>query len=137
MIEGDPQRDGFCLLREAVDPTLVETLLDVCGRSFQDESLSVRARASRGHVYAARNLIESIPEVTSVWQNECLLRFLRDQPGEDFGLVRVLFFDKPADRTRTLPWHKDTSIAVQGNQLPSTSFSHPTTKAGVPHVIAC
>ena len=51
--------------------------------------------------------------------------------------ISSVFFDKPLDRTWTLPWHKDTSIAVQGNQLPSTSFSRPTTKAGVPHVIAC
>lgn len=137
MTEGNLQRDGFCMLREAVDLTLVETLLDACDRSFQDESLPVRARSSRGHVYAARNLIESIPEVISIWQNECLLKFLRDQLGDDFGLVRVLFFDKPPERTWTLPWHKDTSIAVQGNQLASTSFSRPTTKVGVPHVIAC
>ncbi len=115
MTEGNLQRDGYCLLREAVDPALVQVLLDVCARSFQDETLSGRARSSRGHVYAARNLIEAIPEVTSVWQNECLLNFLREQLGDDFGLVRVLFFDKPPDRTWTLPWHKDTSIAVQDN----------------------
>jgi len=137
MTEGNLQRDGFCLLRGAVDPGLVQIMLDVCGRSFQDENLSVRARSSRGHVYAARNLIEAIPEVTSVWQNERLLNFLQEQLGDQFGLVRVLYFDKPPDRTWTLPWHKDTSIAVQDNRLQSSSFSRPTTKAGVPHVIAC
>ena len=48
-----------------------------------------------------------------------------------------MFFDKPPDRTWTLPWHKDTSIAVRVNSIKSTSFSRPTTKAGVPHFIAC
>jgi len=116
---------------------MIDTFLNVCEKSFQDDSLSVRARSSRGHVYAARNLIEAIPEVTHVWQNDFLLNFLRHELGDDFGLVRVLFFDKPPDRTWSLPWHKDTAIAVQDNNLSSTHFSRPTTKAGVPHVIAC
>ena len=75
--------------------------------------------------------------VSTVWRDEPLLSFLRKHLGEDFGLVRALFFDKPPDRTWNLPWHKDTSIAVKDNSIKSTSFSRPTTKAGVPHLIAC
>ena len=51
--------------------------------------------------------------------------------------VRALFFDKPPDRSWNLPWHKDTSIAVKDLSIQSSSFSRPTTKAGVPHLIAC
>ena len=136
MADWDLHQDGFCLLHRAVDRSMIDALLNVCKKSFQDDSLSVRARSSRGHVYAARNLIEAIPEVALVWQNDFLLRFLRHELGDDFGLVRVLFFDKPPDRTWALPWHKDTAIAVQDNRIESDSFSRPTIKAGVPHVIA-
>jgi len=137
MIEGDLQRNGFCRLPQAVPKETVRSLLDVFGNAFVDDSESVRARSSRGHVYAARNLIDSIPEVTLVWQSDHLLRFLRDQLGDSFGLVRALFFDKPPDRTWTLPWHKDTSVSVKDNSVKSPSFSRPTTKVGVPHLIAC
>ena len=137
MIEGNLQQDGFCLLRNAVDAGTVSSLLEVCRHAFEDDSGNMRARSSRGHVYAARNLIESIPEVSTVWQCDALLRFLREQLGDDVGLVRALFFDKPPDRTWTLAWHKDTSIAVKDNSIASSSFSRPTVKAGVPHVIAC
>jgi ectoine hydroxylase-related dioxygenase (phytanoyl-CoA dioxygenase family) len=51
-------------------------------------------------------------------------------------LVRALFFDKPLEETWSLPWHKDLTIAVRDNRLQSRHFSHPTTKAGVPHVEA-
>lgn len=61
---------------------------------------------------------------------------MRQVLGEHFGLVRGLFFDKPPDKTWTLPWHKDMSIAVADNTLASAHFSRPTCKAGVPHVIA-
>src|SRR5205823_2336367 len=56
--------------------------------------------------------------------------------GPAYGLVRVLFFDKPPQQTWALPWHKDLTIAVRDNRLPSAHFSKPTTKAGVPHVEA-
>ena len=131
------QSDGFCLLKRAVSIETVERLLHVCRDAFDGDSEGVRARSSRGHVYAARNLIESIPEVSTVWRCESLMTFLGDQLGDQFGLVRVLYFDKPPDRTWALPWHKDTAIAVKDNTLQSTHFSRPTTKAGVPHVIAC
>jgi len=137
MNERSVERDGFCLLKQAVTQTTVERLLAVCRVAFEGDSDGVRARSSRGHVYAARNVIGSIPELTTVWQCDSLVRFLREQLGDQFGLVRALFFDKPPDRTWALPWHKDTSIAVKDNSIRSLSFSRPTMKAGVPHFIAC
>jgi ectoine hydroxylase-related dioxygenase (phytanoyl-CoA dioxygenase family) len=56
--------------------------------------------------------------------------------GSEFGLVRVLYFDKPPGETWALPWHKDLTIAVRDNTLASARFSKPTRKAGVPHVEA-
>lgn len=131
------QRDGFCLLRQAVAKEAVSQMLVLFSDTFNFDADGVLARSSRGHVYAARNLIASIPEVATVWQCEPLLTFLRGQLGESFGLVRALFFDKPPDRTWALAWHKDTAIAVKDNSIASGYFSRPTMKAGVPHLIAC
>ena len=135
-IELNLDRDGFCMLHHAVDSDAIQELLTVFDDVFDDESQSVWTRTSRGHVYAARNLIDSIPEVTTVWQVDPMLALLREMLGDGFGLVRALFFDKPPERTWNLPWHKDTSISVKDNSIKSASFSRPTIKAGVPHVIA-
>ena len=133
------QRDGFFVLPSAISTEMVERLLTVFDETFDDDSPSVRARSSRGHIYAARNLIESVPEVTTVWQVDVLLSLLFTELGPGFGLVRALFFDKPPERTWSLPWHKDTSIAVKEHLAgsPSPWLSRPTVKAGVPHMIAC
>ncbi len=48
----------------------------------------------------------------------------------------MLYFDKPPERTWSLPWHKDLTIAVRDNTPASQVFARPTTKAGVPHVEA-
>ncbi len=129
-------RTGFCVLHDAVDTKTIQRLLVVLDNAFAVDSLSVRARSNRGHVYAARNLISSIPEVTTAWQVDPILALLREVLGDGVGLVRALFFDKPPERTWNLPWHKDTSISVKDHSSKSTAFSRPTTKAGVPHVTA-
>lgn len=127
---------GYELLPNAVGPSLVFALREACERSFSEGEAHVRARSSRGAVVAARNLIANVPLVRQFWRQGVLGAFLQREMGEAYGLVRVLYFDKPPDRTWALPWHKDTAIAVCDNSLPSNHFTRPTTKAGVPHVIA-
>lgn len=136
MIVSNLERDGFCLLPKAVSPTQVKQLQSICSKVFEEDTEGILARSSRGHVYAARNLIDSVPEIQTAWQSKSLLQFLRSKLGTEFGLVRVLYFDKPPERSWALAWHKDQSIAVQDNSLKSPFYSRPTTKAGVPHVIA-
>lgn len=127
--------DGYFLIRQAVDKSCVEALVIACDAAFSVDDK--RARSTGGHVYAARNLIDVVPLVKTFWQSGVLRDALESVLGDQFGLVRVLYFDKPPDRTWALPWHKDMAIAVKDNSHSSESFSRPTTKAGVPHIIAC
>ena len=137
MIAWELERDGFCILEGAVDRESVDSLLRAFSQVFDGQADGVLVRSERGHAVAVRNLIDSVPVVRTIWQGDRLLALLKQELGEHFGLVRALFFDKPPDRTWGLAWHKDTAIAVKVNSLPSSYFSRPTTKAGVPHVIAC
>lgn len=91
---------------------------------------------SRGRTYGSRNLLETFPEVTELLRRPPLREFTRAILGPDAGIVRALYFDKPPDRSWSLPWHKDRTIAVKRNDLPSEHFRKPTVKAGVPHVEA-
>ncbi len=136
MIVDDIHDQGFCLLPGAIDGATVERLRTRCSDALSESNGGQSARSSRGHIYAARNLIEAVPETLTVWRSGIISDTLRQVLGDGFGLVRALFFDKPPDRTWALPWHKDTSIAVMDNTIPSAHFSRPTLKAGVPHVIA-
>lgn len=93
-------------------------------------------RGDEGTIYAARNILELWPDAADVWRAEPLPQYLAAVLGLRFGLVRILFFDKPPRQTWSLPWHKDLTIAVRANRLPSPHFRNPTRKAGVPHVEA-
>jgi ectoine hydroxylase-related dioxygenase (phytanoyl-CoA dioxygenase family) len=91
----------------------------------------------RGGVpYAARNILDLWPESRATWCRPPIPELLDEVLGREFGLVRALFFDKPPEHTWSLPWHKDLTIAVRDNRMPSSHFVKPTTKEGVPHVEA-
>ncbi len=116
MIDGESLRnDGFYVIRSAIDPHLVKRLADACEAAFGSMDLGVLASSAGGHVYAARNLLESVPSLKTFWQTGFLSDVLQAVLGEQFGLVRVLYFDKPPNRTWALPWHKDLAIAVKDN----------------------
>lgn len=126
---------GFTVLTNVFDSTSIAGLLASTAAGL-NAGTTENIKTSLGETYAARNLIKLAPELASLWRRDELVDLLRATLGETVGLVRVLYFDKHPNRTWTLPWHQDMTIAVKDNTLPSDSFCKPTTKSGVSHVEA-
>jgi hypothetical protein len=131
------ERDGFAELPNVFDTAAVDAMTGELGTALvgatSDESV---IRSESGIIYAARNVLTLWPRAADVWRKPPLIEALTSGLGSRCGLVRALFFDKPPDQTWALPWHKDLTIAVRDNRLPSVRFAKPTRKAGVPHVEA-
>ncbi len=131
------EREGFVELRAvygtAETKAIWQGLNAALGTAAADGS-ALRSRS--GVLYAARNLLRLWSSAASVWRTPELTDALGCVLGPEFGLVRALFFDKPPIESWALPWHKDLTIAVRDNRLPSTLFLKPTRKAGLPHVEA-
>ncbi|MBC7819327.1 MAG: phytanoyl-CoA dioxygenase family protein [Planctomycetaceae bacterium] len=131
------QEFGFAILPHIFSANEVDELvvgLETALHRADEAEGPIRDKA--GTVYAGRNLLRLFEPAKTIWRRSPLLEFLRNVLGPDVGLVRVLFFDKPPERTWALPWHKDLTIAVKPHSSASTVFSKPTLKVGVPHVEA-
>lgn len=128
------ENDGFYTISAALSDLQCDQLLSQIEAASESNSASIRS--SKGTVYAARNLIGSLTQLVSLIKSTRLNIHLQNVLGDGCGLVRVLYFDKPSDRSWSLPMHKDLTIAVEDNSLPSTNFSKPTRKSGVDHVEA-
>jgi hypothetical protein len=129
------RRDGFTCLPAVFSPEEARSAalgLESALRANSDPAI----RGDEGSVQAARNILAVWPEAAAIWRRRPLLEVLAGVLGPGFGLVRVLYFDKPPGQSWALPWHKDLVVAVRDNTLPSTLFRRPTRKAGVPHVEA-
>ena len=114
----------------------VDAILCDLGSALASDSSGSTLRAENGSIYGARNVLQLWPAVAEVWRRPTLHHLMADTLASEFGLVRVLYFDKPPQQSWALPWHKDMTIAVRDNRLPSQHFNKPTVKAGVPHVEA-
>ena len=127
------EEDGFCLLESVFDASEVKGILAEIESGLKAANQG-SIKSSLGETYAARNIAQFNSKIRTCWIKPRLTAFLDAVLGAEAGLVRVLYFDKHPNRTWSLPWHKDMTIAVKDNQLGSSHFSKPTTKAGVPHV---
>ena len=127
--------DGFAVIRRVLSMCEVRAALaqwaDVSRAHADDEAIL----ANDGPPYGARNLLRLWPGVLKIARLPALQLALLEVLGPLAGLVRVLFFDKPPGHSWALPWHKDFNIAVREHRGGEV-FTKPTTKAGVPHVLA-
>ena len=128
------REQGFVLLTGVFSTEEISSFLEHVHRKLSEDSEGIKTLA--GDTYAARSVLQLIPRSITFWQKPVLIEFLAEVLGLRFGLVRGLYFDKHPQRTWSLGWHKDMTIAVAKNDLPSSHFSKPTTKSGIPHVKA-
>jgi hypothetical protein len=125
---------GYALLHGVFDVRETDSLASRLLVALQANEPSVLR--SRGHTYGSRDLLRLLPEVGDIPRHPSLKGFVAAVLGPRAGLVRALYFDKPPDRSWSLPWHKDRAIAVKNNDKPTSHFRRPTIKAGIPHVEA-
>lgn len=127
--------DGFALLPRVYTADEVESIRAGLAVAFAAEAGAPSSiRTGAGGVYAARNVLDCFPQSAELWRKPALVEFLQEILGAEFGLVRVLYFDKPPGRTWSLPWHKDVTIAVRDADAARAAGYKVHRKAGVPHV---
>ncbi len=124
------REQGWCVLPQSIEPDRLLSLIELTERLAV--SVDEGVRRSSGAVYAARNVIEVVPEILQVWRSAALVEFVQRRLGAEAGLVRVLYFNKPPDQTWALPWHKDLLIAVE-QFIEAPGYSPPRPRAGVLH----
>jgi hypothetical protein len=129
-------RDGFVVVPAVFTAAEAAAIAEELSAALAAGEQRPAMRSGAGTVVAARNVLGLYPQAATIWRRAPLVELLAAVLGERVGLVRVLFFDKPPDRTWALAWHKDLTVAVRDHGLPSEQFSKPTLKAGVPHVEA-
>lgn len=127
-------REGFALLRGAYCAEAVAGLRESLTEALRSSANDSAVRGEAEAVYAARNVLELWPAADEAWRTPQLIAFLRQILGPFCGLVRVLYFDKPPEKSWALPFHKDIHIAAIPPLTQSPRYSPMRMKAGVPHV---
>ncbi len=104
-------------------------------REGHTERLNQNQRKSRS-VVGGRNLLSFWSDWRQVTEDQRINDLILQSVGDQAGLVRGLYFDKPPGQGWALALHRDLTIAVAEHREPASPFSKPTRKGGVPHVEA-
>ncbi len=104
---------GYALLTDVFSSIEVAHLAGDLSATLNIDEPSVLR--SRGQTYGSRDLLRLMPALVEIPRQPLLREFLVAVLGPDAGLVRALYFDKPPERSWSLPWHKDRTIAVKDN----------------------
>jgi hypothetical protein len=93
--------DGFVVMSGLFAAAEIQAIRDDCVSALSNGEGTLHA--GDGSVYGARNVLQLWPSVASVWRRPLLSTLFAAALGPRFGLVRVLFFDKPPGQTWALP----------------------------------
>lgn len=126
--------DGYAFFEGVFSHSEVDDLAATIGRGLEAGGDAVRSRA--GVPYAARNALDICPEISQLWRHPLLVAVVTKVLGNEAGLVRALYLNKPPGDSWAVPWHKDVIVPVSPGETESTVFSTPTDRAGVPHAEA-
>jgi len=115
------ERDGHYLLKGLLPPGRIAELLD-----------ALAPLAGEINHYGVRNLMQRIPAIRTLATCPPLIDPVRSLLGDQAKPVRSVFFDKTPDANWNVPWHQDTSIALQA-QVETPGFEHWSRKHGIIH----
>lgn len=125
--------DGFALVPALVDADTIQVLSNAIDAS----NAAVSSR--RGAVYAARNMLETLPALRRAIAADRFTQTIADAFHALLGettkpfAVRAILFDKRAEANWHVGWHQDTAIAV-ASRVDTPGFGPWSVKAGVIHV---
>ena len=104
-------RDGFVVVPSGIRPDAMSALDVLLDAALASPSLRA-SRDGQGQIVGSRHLIDDAPELCRR-ALAAVGSLVREVLGDDAGLVRALFFDKPIGSSWALPWHQDRVIAVR------------------------
>lgn len=122
------ETQGFAVIPQVVDEKAVADLL----AAITDVQPGVSS-TRHNSIYAIRNLMEAVPSVRKISEDERITTLVSKIMGKPCFAVRAIYFDKNPDANWYVPWHQDLSIAVRERKHVE-GYGPWSLKAGVPHV---
>jgi ectoine hydroxylase-related dioxygenase (phytanoyl-CoA dioxygenase family) len=117
--------DGFTIVEGLYTGDEVEALLQTI-RLANTAKPAVRKSPD---VFAIRQFLKEVPQAATIIFSEKMRALLRQLFGDEYALVKSIFFDKPGSSNWAVPYHQDLTIAVT-SKAAVAGFDHWTVKEG-------
>lgn len=123
------KRDGICVIQNAISPECM-TAFHTLAATISE----VDTKYQKGNqLFAVRNLLTHAPELLPILEMLPLHQLTQPFFDSRVSIIKAIYFDKPSEANWKVPWHQDTTIAVQ-SKIETTGFQNWTYKENIPNV---
>jgi ectoine hydroxylase-related dioxygenase (phytanoyl-CoA dioxygenase family) len=106
--EAQLAKDGFALVEGIYAPAELAQIL----QCIAETDMSGSTFRKTDDLFAIRQFFKSIPAVLPLIFNEKLKEVVRQLMGDDYFVVKSIYFDKPPQSNWFVAWHQDLTISV-------------------------
>ncbi|WP_299440367.1 phytanoyl-CoA dioxygenase family protein [uncultured Aquimarina sp.] len=107
------QKQGFTTIPNIYSNREINDLIEVL-ESLNIESTNFRKTTD---LFAIRQFLKEVPEVHNLIFNNNLRQLVYEYFGEDYFLVKSIYFDKPPASNWFVSYHQDLSISVNKKEI--------------------
>lgn len=115
--------EGFAVINSVFSDSEIEKISEV----IQSIDTSKETFRKSEDLFAIRQFLKEIPEVTDLIFNENLKTIIKDVFGENYFVVKSIYFDKPEKSNWYVAYHQDLTISVN-KKIQLENFGPWTTK---------
>jgi ectoine hydroxylase-related dioxygenase (phytanoyl-CoA dioxygenase family) len=106
--EQEIRRNGFSVIEDVFTDTEVETILT----AINDTNPKNETFRKSNDLFAIRQFLKEVPDAIGIVFKEKLKKIIKRLFGEDYFLVKSIYFDKPATSNWFVSYHQDLTISV-------------------------
>ncbi len=99
---------GFAIVENIFSNEEVELLIQIISNT---DSSNLSFRKSKD-LFAIRQFFKEVPEAAGIIFNEKLKILIAETFGDNFFIVKSIYFDKPEESNWFVSWHQDLTISV-------------------------
>ena len=100
--------DGFAIIEKVFTEEEINNLLDIISKA--DTSKPTFRKTN--DLFAIRQFFKEMPEALNVVFNKKLTTLIQDYFGDNYFVVKAIYFDKPEDSNWFVSYHQDLTISV-------------------------
>jgi ectoine hydroxylase-related dioxygenase (phytanoyl-CoA dioxygenase family) len=115
--------EGFAIVNEVFTTTEVDNLLQI----IEGADTSKATFRKTNDLFAIRQFLKEIPAAANILFNKKLIIIIEAIFGNEFFVVKSIYFDKPEQSNWFVAWHQDLTISVN-KKIEQEGFSFWTVK---------
>ncbi|SUX48521.1 phytanoyl-CoA dioxygenase family protein [Chryseobacterium indoltheticum] len=117
------QENGFTVINNIFSDTEIEEI----SKAIQNIDTSKETFRKSEDLFAIRQFLKEVPDVKDLIFNENLKKIIKEIFGENYFVVKSIYFDKPEKSNWYVAYHQDLTISVD-KKIDLENFGPWTTK---------